>query len=183
MNTSLHKSYRAEFVKLVAAAGTPVRFTARSVTSIARSSTTRRCLVTITNHGYTPGAIVYISGAAEAEFNTADGATVVQVVGADSFYVMLDYTSATSASGTVVCYADIWVRQATVLGKKAEQTVNVGNVYIGTKAAVGKQAYTIVSDAEASLPAGREGVGPLVNLADWYVDAANNGDGIYVFYF
>lgn len=183
MNTSLHKSYRAEFVKLVAAAGTPVRFTSRSVTSIARSGTTRRCLVTITDHGYTPGAIVYISGAAEAEFNTAAGVTVAQVVDADSFYVLLDYTSATSATGTVVCYADIWVRQATILGKKAEQTANTGNVYIGTKAAATKQAYTIASDTEAFLPAGREAVGPLVNLADWYVDAANNGDGIYVLYF
>jgi hypothetical protein len=180
MNTVLKRSYRAEFVKTVAATGTPERLTSRSVTSIARSGTTRRCLVTITGHGFTPGAVVYFSGAAEAEFNGTFN--VASVIDDDTFYILIAGSTA-AASGTLVCYADIWVRQATLLGKKGPRTNNAGNVYLGTKAADNLQPYELPPNAEMFLPAGREGVGPMINLADWYLDVANNDDGAYVLYF
>lgn len=193
MNTMLSQTQRAELLKTVASSSVPERITSRSVTSITRIAGTqiggasvggRRCRVVCTAHGYSDGAVVHLSGANEDDFNTdADGA-LITVVDADTFDVMLDDNDGdTSATGTLVCYADIWVRQATVLGKKAAGTVNAGNVSIGTKSADGAQPYVIAPDGEAFLPAGREGAGPRINLADWFVDVATNGDGVYVLYF
>ncbi len=190
MNTQNSLTYRQEFVKTTAAAGTPEKLTARSIVSMTRAGTGRKVTVVSTGHGYTPGAVVYVSGANEAEFNTATiadnfsilGARVSSVIDADTYTLNLAGTTA-AATGTLVAYADIWVRQATILGKLDARTPNTGLVYIGTKSANDAQAYEIVPNGEAFLGAGREGVGPIVNLADFYLDVITNGDGIYAIYY
>ncbi len=190
MNTANSITFRQEFTKTVASTAVPERVTARSITSITRQGTGRKCVVVCTDHGYTPGATVYISGANEAEFNTSTiadnfsilGARVSAVVDADTFVLTLAGTTA-AATGTLVCYADIWIREATLLGKKGPQTVNASSVYIGNKSADGAQSYELVTNAEMYLPAGREGIGPIINLGEYYIDVTTNGDGIYASYF
>lgn len=180
MQTFLAQTARKELVKTVASSATPERFTARSISTITRFGTTRRCLVTTSvAHGYENGAIVYISGAVEGEFNTPNG-KMINVVSATTFEIMLDGTTA-AATGTIVCYADIWVRQASILGQKDARTLNTGTVYVGGESANDKQAWPIVSGAAVSLPTPDMGE-VHINLADWYLDVATNGDGIYVFY-
>lgn len=190
MNTQNSLTFRQEFVKTVASTTVPERVTARSITSITRIGGGRKCVIVCTGHGYTPGAVVYVSGANEQEFNTATiadafsqlGARVANVIDADTFTLSLAGTT-TAATGTITCYADLWIRQATLVGKKAAQTVNTGTVFIGNKSADGAQFYEIQSNNEAFLPSGREGIGPLINLADYYIDVQTNGDGLYVSYF
>lgn len=175
MNTSTEK--RIEFLKTVASTLVPERFTARTISAIARAGSSKRCRVTSAGHGYRVGTIAYISGATEPEFN---GTFLVVAAADDTFDIQVTGTSAT-ASGTVVCYADIWVRQASIRGQKAAQTANVGKVRIGTKSADSGPAWPIFSDESTSIPFPNDGATRL-NLGDWWIDVETNGDGIYVFY-
>lgn len=189
MNTLNQRTTRGEFVVLNGSAATPTRLTSRNVASMVRVTGTRKVIVECFDHGFDVGTVVYIGGANEAEFNTTSltdgfdqrGAIIVAVEGSE-FTIMLDGDTA-SATGSISLYADIWVRQATLLGKKAAQTANSGSVWIGTDPADGAQPYEITSDSEAFLPAGREGIGPLINLGDWFLDVATPDDGLYVLYY
>ena len=192
MNTLLHRAQRTEFVVTNPSTTAPIRLTYRGVVDMTRSGDGRRVTVECSQHGFNTGDRVYISGALEPEFNTADltdahgmaGALIVGVPSYDEFYIMLDgSSSAATHSPAIELYADVWVRQATLIGKSAFRTANVGDVYIGTRYPNNQQPYVITSDSEAFLPAGREAVGPMTNLGDWYLDVANANDGLYVLYF
>lgn len=196
MNTTLNRTFRGDFFITNPSSSSPVRLTARTPTDIARDTSqgagNKRVIVEFGSaHGYEVGARVYISGCDEAEFNTAAlkdnfgqyGAIVMEVPDDSRIVLFLEGTTAGATLSAPACYADIWIRQATLIGKKAARTVNTGTVYIGKKSNNDTQPYAIASDAEAFLPAGREGVGPLVNLADWYLDVTTNNDGLYVSYF
>jgi hypothetical protein len=192
MNTTLNRTERTEFLITNSDAAVPVRLSSRTIVDIARVSGTRKVQVEFDAiHGLNVGDRLYISGCDEAEFNTASltdnhgltGALIRNVYSTTIVELMLDGSTNGATLTAPVCYADIWVRQATLIGKKAYRTVNVGTVYIGTRSANDNQPYAIASDGEAFLPAGREANGPLVNLADWYLDVDNANDGLYVLYF
>lgn len=186
----MHRATRGEFIVTNGSTSNPVRLTSKNISSLSRVGDTRKCIVECPGHGLTTGCVAYIGGANEPEFNTTSltdafgvrGALVVEVLDTAEFVIMLDGTTSL-ATGSLSFYADIWVRQATLLGKKAAQTANAGSVYIGTIPGDGSQPYEIPSNGEAFLPAGREGVGPLINLADWYLDVTTADDGLYVLYF
>lgn len=182
MQNLYDESYeRAELIKTVASTATPERITARSITSIARYGTTRKCLVTTTDpHGYTNGSRVYISGANEAEFNNTTRGLMITVLSTTTFIFFADGTSA-AATGTLVCYADIYVRQATVLGQKAAQTNNTTDVRIGTPSANGAQSYLVGAGEEIYLNGGMPDE-TRINLGSYYVDVQTNGDGVVVLY-
>lgn len=182
MDNLFSESYeRSQLIKTVASTLVPERITARSISSIARSSGTRKCLATTSvAHGYTNGARVYISGAVETEFNNATRGWMITVVDATTFYFFAAGTTA-AATGTVVCYADMYVRQATVLGQKAEQTDNTGDVRLGTSSTDAKQPYVIAAGREVYLNFGMPAESR-INLGSYYVDVATNGDGVVVLY-
>ena len=188
MNSYLNQTYRNEFIKTVAASGTPERLTSRAVSAINRSGTTREVIVECPGHGFVLGSRVYIGGASEPEFNTGIirndfggyGATIRRIESETEFILLLDGSSSAATGGPLVLYADVWVRQATLLGKNAARTNNTGTVYIGTSPTNDAQAFPITAGAEAFLPAGRESVGPLINLADFWLDVTTNNDGVYV---
>lgn len=183
MNTLLSLTKRVEFIKTVAATGTPERLTSGTITAITRLGDNERFVeatVTPDPHCMSPGDVINISGAAEDEFN--GDFTILKRSGDDKVIFECPGES-TSVTGTPIYYADVWIRQATLLGKKAARTNNTGTVYLGGKSANDAQAYELTSNSEMFLPAGREAVGPMINLADWYLDAATNGDGVYVFLF
>lgn len=190
MNTLNQRTTRGEFVVLNGSTSNPVRLTSRNLSSVSRVTGTRKVIVECPGHGFTTGTVVYIGGANEAEFNTGTltngfgqtGAIVSQVLDENEFVILLDGDTA-AATGSLSVYADIWVRQATLLGKKAAQTANAGTVYIGTLPSNGAQPYEITSNSEAFLPSGREGIGPLINLGDWFLDVATADDGLYVLYY
>lgn len=196
MNTTLNRTFRGEMLITNPSTSSPVRLTARTIIDISRVTTqgsgNKRVVVEFdAAHGYSVGTRVYISGCDEAEFNTATlkdnfgqtGALVMAVPTTTTIVLLLEGSSGGATLTAPECYADIWVRQATLIGKKAARTSNASTVYIGGKSVNDQQPYGIEPDAEAFLPAGREGVGPLVNLADWYLDVTTNDDGLYVFYF
>ena len=166
---------RGEFVKTVAATGTPERLTSRSITSIVRDGTSPRCTVTIPSHGFINGAVLHISGAAQPEFNVL--ATVVGIKDANAVYVNIPGVTAAS-SGTVVCYADIFVNQVTVLGKKGPRTNNTGSIFLGSSSVNDAQAVEVPTNTDLTMMAFDQAG----NLANWYVDVATAGDGAYVIY-
>lgn len=166
---------RGEFLKTVAATGTPERLTSRSITSIVRDGTSPRCVVTITAHGFINGAVLHISGAAQPEFNVL--ASVVGIKDANSVYVNIPGVTA-AATGTLVCYADIFVTQVTVLGKKGARTANAGSIFLGINSANDAQAVEVLTNTDLTMIA----VDQAGNLANWYVDVATAGDGAYVLY-
>lgn len=196
MNTTLNRTFRGELLITNPSTSSPVRLTARTPSDISRDNSqgpgNRRVYVEFpTPHGYTVGSRVYIDGCDEAEFNTASlkdsfgqtGALVMEVPDDSRIVLLLEGTTNGATLTAPTCYADIWIRQATLIGKKAFQTPNVSTVYIGGRSFNGQQPYEIDPNAEAFLPVGREGVGPLINLADWYLDVTTNDDGLYVLYF
>lgn len=167
-------------IKTVASSSVPERLTARSISSMARSGITNRILVTTSAaHGYHTGARVYISGATEPEFNTPANGELVTVVDATTFYVAMPGTTA-SASGTIVCYADIWCRSALVFGQKAVRTANTGTVYLGTESTNDSQPLAIATGAERELVPDQ--LDQRRNLGDFYLDVATNADGVVILY-
>lgn len=192
MNTISHRPQRTEFLITNPSTTSPVRLSSRTVIDISRLGTTKKVIVEFDGlHGLNAGDRLHISGCDEAEFNTASltdafgqaGKLIVEVPTTTTVALMLDGESGAATLTAVACYADIWIRQATLIGKKDYRTANVGDVYIGARFTDNQQPYIITSDSEAFIPAGREGVGPMTNLADWYLDVANANDGLYVLYF
>jgi hypothetical protein len=182
MQNLFDESYeRGQLIKTVAAAAIPERLTSKAITSIARAGTTRKCVVTTTTpHGYTNGARVYISGANEAEFNNTTRGLMITVLTDTTFAILIDGTTA-AATGTLVCYADMFVRQATVLGMKAERTANAGDVWVGTSATNDLQPYVISPSREIYLNFGMPAESR-INLGSYYLDVGNAGDGAIVLY-
>ncbi len=192
MNTTLQRAERTEFVIVNPSTTVPIRLSSRTVIDIGRLSGTKKVIVEFgADHGLNAGDRLYISGCDEAEFNTASltdrfgqsGKLICEVPSSSTVALMLDGSSNAATLTSVACYADIWIRQATLIGKKAYRTVNADTVYIGTRIGNDQQPYEITSNGESFLPAGREGVGPLINLADWYLDVTTADDGLYVLYF
>ena len=180
MKTFQSMTGRTEFLKIVTSAAAAERITGRSITSITRATGTRKVVVVTTvAHGYISGALVYIQGANETEFNTPLG-KMVSVIDDTSFALLLDGTTA-SATGTLSCRADIWVRQASIAAKKDYETDNATGVYVGTKVPSGQQAWFVDIGLPVSLPAPDMG-NIRINLGDWRVKVQTDGDGIYVFY-
>lgn len=183
MNTLLSLTKRNEFIKTVASTATPERLTSGAISAISRLGDNElfvEATVSPSPHCMLPGDVINITGAAEDEFN---GAFTILKRSADDKVIFECPGESASVTGTPVYYADVWIRQATLLGKKAARTNNVGNVYLGQRAADGEQPYELTPNGEMFLPAGREAVGPMTNLGHWYVDVLNNGDGVYVFLF
>lgn len=182
MTNLFDQSYeRATLTKIVAASGTPERITGRTISLLQRYGTTRKCRATTSvPHGYTNGARVYISGAVEPEFNNTTTGFMITVASATEFYFFTAGTTS-AATGTVLCYADMFVRQATVLGQKAAQTDNAGDVRIGTPSADGAQSYRIPPGGEVYLNGGMPDESR-VNLGSYYVDVVTNADGVVVLY-
>ena len=67
------------------------------------------------------------------------------------------------------------VKTATVIGRKAERTDNTGTVHVGPTSTDGKQPYDIAAGAIGA-------VLEHTDLANWYVDVDNAGDGVVVIY-
>ncbi len=183
MRNLFDQSYeRAELIKTVFAANAPERITGRDISTITRAGTTRKVVVVTGDpHGYTNGARVYISSSGVAEFNTGARGALISVIDATSFAVFLDGTTALDNTGDGVCYADMFVRQATVVGMKAAQTNNTGNIRIGVASADGAQPYLITPGGEAYLNFGMPDESR-INLASYYIDVVNAGDGAVVLY-
>lgn len=81
--------------------------------------------------------------------------------------------------------AATYFMKAVVLGRKglgptsSAANVNTGTVRIGPAAAANLQPFELApGDERVLLPP----VGQRWNLADWYVDAVTNGDGVVVLY-
>lgn len=183
MNTLLSLTKRVEFIKTVAATTTPERLTSGAISAISRLGDNERFVeatVSPVPHCMIPGDVINISGATEPEFN---GDFTILKRSADDKVIFECPGESTSVTGTPIYYADVWIRQATVLGKKGPRTNNAGFVYLGGKSADGEQPYELAPNGEMFLPAGREAIGPMINLADWYLDVSTNGDGVYVFFF
>ena len=82
-----------------------------------------------------------------------------------------------AASGTpeAISATSLRVRRAIIIGRSDEQTDNADIVRIGTSSVNGEQPLDIAPGA----------YGPTlenVDLSQWYVDAASNGDGVVVVY-
>lgn len=137
-------------------------------------------------HGLKTGARVRISGAVQTEFNgaaqtpEAPGGALIQVVGRRRFVIMTATKASAIGTGTILYYADVWVRQAFIYGQNAVRTNNTGIVYLGENSVNDTQPIAIAAGALYTLtpptPEAR------INLADIYVDAATNADGVQVIY-
>ena len=90
-------------------------------------------------------------------------------------------TKTVAAIGTPEALAadGTYFRTATILGKKAARTDNVGNVYIGIGATNDTQPYEIGPGEEKTLNAPP---GEKYDLNDWYCDVLNVGDGVIIIY-
>lgn len=67
------------------------------------------------------------------------------------------------------------VKEATIIGNKAEQTSNVGIVRLGPTATDGKQPYAIAAGQIGAILTDTD-------LSQWWIDAENAGDGVTVIY-
>ncbi len=71
----------------------------------------------------------------------------------------------------------LWFRSATILCQKGSRTNNVGNVYIGTS--TNSQPYVLLPGQTWILQAAN---GCKLNFVDYWLDAANNNDGVIITY-
>ncbi len=143
-------------------------------------------VTTAAAHGLLSGARVRLSGANETEFNTAaqtpeaPGGAIIQVVSARRFTYFTTTKASSIGTGTIIFYADVWVRQAYIYGQNAVRTNNTGTVYLGSASGNDLQPIAITTGALYTLtpptPEAR------INLADIYVDVATNADGVQVIY-
>ncbi len=69
------------------------------------------------------------------------------------------------------------VSRITLLGYKAEQTVNVGTVYIGNATNDGKQVYPLLSGESVVIDTGEK-----QDISKIYIDVVNANDGVIVIY-
>lgn len=183
MRNILDNSYeRAELIKTVASAGTPERITARTIATMQRYAVTNKILVTTTEaHGYVNGGRVYITGATEPEFNNTTSGWLYTVLSPTTFIFFAPGTTSAATGSPLTCYADLHVRQATVVGMKSAQGNNTGGVRLGVGSANGAQSYPIVAGQEIYLNSGMPD-GSRVNLGSYFVDAETDGDGVVVLY-
>jgi hypothetical protein len=165
-----------QWIKTVAAAGTPESLGRRSITALSRSGTL--ATATSTAHGLKVGDRVDVSGANPADYNVAD-ARVETVPTADTFtYRLLEPLSAAIAnvaSGTIVATCHVQFRRATVLGNNAARTPNTGSVWFGPESTNDSQPFEVLSGGESKIG---EQAGVKYDLADWYLDVATAADGV-----
>ena len=186
MNTLLSHTKRVEFIKTVAATGTPERLTSGAISAITRLGANNRFVeatVSPNPHCMIPGSEIVITGATEPEFNGTF--TILKRSATDKVIFEAPGVSA-SVTGTPIYYANVWFRHAILLGLKAYRTTNLGIVYVGGSSVDGEQPYgTLPYDpgiaGETYLPASNAGAA-YENLADYYVDVLNNADGLLVRY-
>jgi hypothetical protein len=86
-----------------------------------------------------------------------------------------------AASGTPESIAadGTFFRHATVFAKKAARTVNTGVIYVGTTSVNDAQPYDLEPGDVWTIDAP---AGGKLDLNDFYVDVATNGDGVVVIY-
>jgi hypothetical protein len=184
MRTFLTLSKRTEFIKTVAAAGTPERLTAGTITAITRiAGYLVEATVTPVPHSMLPGSEIVISGANETEFNGSF--TITERTSTSKVRFFCPGASA-AVTGSPVYYANVWFRHAILLGLKAFRTANAAVVYVGGSSANDEQPYGVLAydpgnAGEAYLPAAQAGP-QYENLADYYLDVSTNGDGLLVRY-
>lgn len=82
-----------------------------------------------------------------------------------------------AAAGTpeAISATSLYVKTATVIGRKAARTDNTGIVHIGPSAADDSQPYDVQ-------PGQIGAVLTNTDLSGWYIDVDTNGDGVVVIY-
>jgi len=167
-----------QWIKTVAASGTPESFGRRSISALVRTANTNLATATSTAHGLKVGDRVDISGANETEFNVVD-ARVETTADANTFTYRLILPLPTSAplaaSGTILATCHVYFRRATVLGKNAARTDNTGDVWFGPESTNDSQPFVVNSAGEAKIECQ---AGVKQDIADWYLDVANNNEGV-----
>jgi len=149
-------------------AGTRIRFTQKSVTSITAAG--KVATVTITSHGYNVGDSVTISGAVESDFN---GTFVVQSVpSANTFTVWIDADNPGAATGTIIAYARKPAFWLTVVAKDT----NAGKIFIGGNSVSSSSGIYLEPGDSHTFPPGKFNY---LDLQHLYADTANNGDDLY----
>jgi hypothetical protein len=167
---------RRQWIKTVAAAGTPERLTSFAYVGAA-----------IEDNGTT----IYVSTPSAHQLKPEDQIVISGSVGFNHRYVVTDIISATifralklssfvSADENpvnITIVAHIFFKNATILGKKAARTANATTAYIGPESTNDSQPFAIVADGEISLHAPD---GEIWNLADWYCDVTTAADGAVI---
>jgi hypothetical protein len=165
-----------QFIKTVAAIGTPERLTARAISAMTRVG----AVVTVTTgvaHEFETGDEVEIEGVTPAAPYT--GKQKITVTGATTFTYLIEGNPAAPALSSATASGHLWYRTAIVLGKFAARSANTGLVFLGPGSGNDTQPYKVEQDKEYGLA---PGVGTRANLRDWYVDAATAGEGVVVLF-
>jgi hypothetical protein len=190
MNTqtnALH-AYPRQWIKTVAATGTPERLTQISLsmsiagaTPVTENGRSYSTATTSVAHQLQPGDEFQVTGLATRTELNSRRLRVWEVTSATEFvFVDPSGDEDNEASVAVVLTAFISFERATVLGKKAARTANTGDVYLGLSSTNDTQPYKIATDTEIVIEAPP---GKYMRLADWYVDVATAADGVVVLFF
>lgn len=164
-----------QFIKTVAAIGTPERLTQRAISTITRVG----ALVTVTtsvNHEFETGDDVEIEGINQAVYN---GRKKIDVTGATTFTYGIEGNPADPTFTTATASAHLWCRRATFLGKKAATTPNATAVRLGPSSGNDTQGFDLAVSGESELQAM---AGSRHNLRDWYLDVGTAGDGVVILF-
>jgi len=134
-------------------------------------------VVTVTttrDHWMEDGDRVVVYGATPEGYN---GDYIVKVTGDTTFTYNVNVPLGEESGGAF--YVRKIIIDTTILGKKAPQVLNTGSVHLGVKSKDGTQAFECAAGGEYYLtpPEGQEW-----DLADWWLDVANAGDGLVIFY-
>lgn len=103
--------------------------------------------------------------------STSTGTTTVPV--------QVTKTVAAIATPEALAADGTFFRTATLVGKKAARTNNVGIVYLGIGSTNDTQALEIAAGQVVSITAP---TGQRYDLNDWYLDVLNAGDGVIIIY-
>lgn len=89
-------------------------------------------------------------------------------------------TNNTSLTVPIQLYPEfLKVSRVTILGKKANRTDNVGDVYIGVTSGNDTQPYVLSAGGEIVITSMD---GKTFDLNNWSLDVLNTGDGVIILY-
>ncbi len=109
------------------------------------------------------------------------GATLVELATNIAATTPAQILKTVAAAGTPVALAasGTFITMTLIANKDQARTANIGNVYLGLSGAAGTQPIILTPGKIYEIIAP---VGQAYNLADWFIDAANNGDGVVAIY-
>lgn len=88
-------------------------------------------------------------------------------------------TVASSGTPEALAATATYFRKATIIAKKAGRTPNGGIVYLGVTSTNDTQPFALAIDQVIQINAV---AGTALNLANFYLDVATNGDGVIIWY-